>query len=306
LRNLAVLLDELDRVDEAEQAYRTSQAILEKRLGTEHPNTAQSYVNLASLLDIRRGQAAEAETLYLRALDVRRKTLGPTHRAVGQTLQLMGLFYLNQTRYAESEARYREALEIFVAIDPKHFEVGKVKNGLALVASRQGRYAEAEAKLLEVESLFREVLGEKHPFTWMAMGNRAFQIARQGRLSEAEKLQRTVLERLRALNGADSGEALDAESALAETIRASGRPAEALEMHRRVLAKQREMLGKNGGATLALGEFQIAADLLARGRAEDRAEARTLLESASAALSKRSPPHWRMPEVTAASAKLGR
>jgi serine/threonine-protein kinase len=303
LRNLAVLLDELDRVDEAERAYRASQATLEKKLGTEHPNTAQSYVNLASLLDIRRGQAAEAESLYRRALDARRKALGPTHRAVGQTLQLMGLFYLNQARYAESEARYREALEIFRAIEPKHFEVGKVKNGLALVASRQGRYAEAESRLQEVETLFREVLGESHPFTWMAMGNRAFQVAQQGRLADAEKLQRTVLERLRTLNGIDSGEALDAESALAETIRRSGRPEEALPMHRRVLEKERAMLGKNGGATVALGEFQVAADLLAVGRPEDRPEARTLLDSAAASLSKRSPPHWRMAEVVAASAK---
>jgi len=297
LRNLAILLDELDRVDEAERAYRTSQAILEKKLGPEHPNTASSYVNLASLLDIRRGQADEAESLYRRALDARRKALGPAHRAVGQTLQLMGLFYLNQARYEESEARYREALEIFRAIDPKHFEIGKVKNGLAMVASRRGRYAEAEAGLREVETLFREVLGESHPFTWMAMGNRAFQIAQQGRLAEAERMQRTVLERLRALNGVDSGEALDAESALAETVRRSGRPEEALPMHRRVLAKEREMLGKRGGATIALGEFQVAADLLAIGRREDRAEARTLLDSASAALSKQSPPHWRMPEV---------
>ena len=302
-RNMAVLLDELDRVDEAERAYRTSQAILEKKLGPEHPNTAQSYVNLASLLDIRRGQAAEAEALYLRALEARRKALGPTHRAVGQTLQLMGLFYLNQARYEESEARYREALAIFRAIDPKHFEVGKVENGLAMVASRQGRYAEAEAGLQEVETLFREVLGESHPFTWMAMGNRAFQIARQGRLAEAEGLQREVLEHLRSLNGADSGEALDAESALAETIRQNGRPQEALPMHRRVLEKERAMLGKSGGATIALGEFQVAADLLAIGRPKDRAEARALLDAAAAELSKRSPPHWRMAEVVAASAK---
>jgi tetratricopeptide (TPR) repeat protein len=215
----------------------------------------------------------------------------------------MGLFYLNQARYDESEARYREALAIFRAIDPKHFEVGKVKNGLALVASRRGRYAEAEAQLLEVETLFREVLGESHPFTWMTMGNRAFQIARQGRLAEAERLQRTVLERLRALNGPDSQEALDAESALAETLRRMGRPEEALPMHRRVLAKQREMLGKTGGATVALSEFQVAADLLAIGRPEDRAEARTLLDSATAVLSKQSPRHWRMAEVVAASAR---
>jgi eukaryotic-like serine/threonine-protein kinase len=303
LRNLAVLLDELDRVDEAERAYRTSQEILEKKLGTEHPNTAQSYVNLASLLDIRRGRADEAESLYRRALDVRRKTLGRGHRAVGQTLQLMGLFYLNQARYEESEARYREALDIFRAIDPKHFEVGKIRNGLALVASRRGRYAEAEARLAEVEAFFREVLGEKHPFTWQAMGNRAAQIALQGRLGEAERLQRTVLAKLQELNGADSGEALDAESGLAETLRRSGRPGEALAMHRRVLEAQRKILGERSPA-LAIARYQVAADLVAIGRPEDRPEARKLLDGSLAALRQRSPKHWRIPEVLAVDAAL--
>ncbi len=144
LRNLGVLLDELDRVDEAEKAYRDSQAVLVKQLGPDHVNLGYSYVNLAVLLGSRRGQAAEADALYKRTLEIRRKALGPNHPTVGQALQLTGLFYLNQGRLEESEAAYREALALFSGIDPKHFEVGKCMNGLALIASRRGRYAEAE------------------------------------------------------------------------------------------------------------------------------------------------------------------
>ena len=234
LRNLGVLLDELDRVDEAEKAYRDSQAVLTKRLGPEHANLGSSYANLAVLLG-RRGKTQEAEALYKRSLEVRRKTLGPNHPMLGQTLQLTALFYLNQERLDESEATYREALALFRGINPKHFEVGKCLNGLALIASTPGRYGEAEKTMQEVEALFREVLGEKHSFTWQVRGNRASQIVLQGRLEEAEPMQREVAEKLAALNGKDSAEAVDARARLGETLRLRGRPAEAEPIHREAL-----------------------------------------------------------------------
>jgi len=106
LRNLGVLLDEIDRVDEAEKAYRDSQAILIRQLGPDHVNLAYSYLNLASLLSLRRGNAIEAEELYKKTLAIRKKQLGPTHPTVGQALQLTGLFYLNQGRLDESLNRW--------------------------------------------------------------------------------------------------------------------------------------------------------------------------------------------------------
>ena len=111
LRNLGVLLDEIDRVDEAEKAFRDSQAILVRQLGPDHVNLGYSYVNLAVLLGARRNQPAEAEELYKKTLAIRKKELGPKHPTVGQALQLTGLFYLNQGRLDESEAATRELFE---------------------------------------------------------------------------------------------------------------------------------------------------------------------------------------------------
>jgi serine/threonine protein kinase/tetratricopeptide (TPR) repeat protein len=303
LRNLGVLLEELDRLDEAERAYRSSQTVLEKRLGPDHVNLGQSYLNLAVLLD-RRGRSGEAEPLYRRAYDVRRKALGASHPAVGQTLQLTALFYLNQGRLDESEAAYRQALALFGAIDPKHFEVGKCLNGLALIEARRGRYADAEATLSRVEALFAEVLGEDHPFTWQVRGNRAEQIARQGRLEEAEAIQRTVAAKLAELNGPESAEAIEAGSRLGETLRRLGRGGEAVSLHRRALEAQRRLLGDEN-VTVALALFQLGADLAALGGAEDRAEARRLLDQSLATLEKQSPPHQRLSEVRAARKALG-
>ena len=303
LRNLGVLLDELDRIDEAEKAYRDSQAILVRQLGPDHVNLGYSYVNLAVLLSIRRGQAAEAEELYKHGLEIRRKALGSKHPTVGQALQLTALFYLNQGRLEESEATYNEALALFRGIDPKHFEVGKCMNGLALVASRRGRYAEAEKIMEEVEALFREVLGEKHSFTWQVRGNRASQIQFQGRLEEAETLEREVAAKIEELNGKDSSEAVDARSRLGETMRLRGRVDEALPLHRESVAVVLRLEGEKS-PWLAVERYQLAADLIAVGGSENLAEARRLLDQSLATLEKKSPPHQRLAEIQAASAKL--
>ncbi len=304
LRNLAVLLDELDRVDEAEKAYRDSQAVLVKQLGPDHANLGYSYINLAVLLGARRGQAAEADALYKRGLEIRRKALGSKHPTVGQALQLTGVFYLNQGRLEESEAAYAEALAIFRAIDPKHFEVGKCLNGFALIASRRGKYAEAEKIMEEVEALFREVLGEKHSFTWQIRGNRASQIKLQGRLEEAESLEREVAAKIEELNGKDSSEAVDARSRLGETLRMRGRVDEALPLHRQSVEVVLRLEGEKS-PWLAVERYQLAADLIAAGGSENLAEARRLLDQSLATLEKKSPPHQRLAEIQAASAKLG-
>ena len=255
------------------------------------------------LLD-RRGKSEEAEKWFLRSLEVRRKALGPDHRVVGQTLQLLALFYLSQARLDESKANYRQALALFRAIEPKHFEVGKCLNGLALVASRRGRYAESEATLYEVIVLFDEVLGPKHTFSWQARGNRAEQIALQGRLAEAETIQREVAAKLVEINGPDSYEAGGRRG------RGSARPcARKAARPRRFRSTARasstsESSTARSHVAVALARYQVAADLIALGRAEDRAEARRLLDASLAVLEKKTPPHPRLAEVKAASARL--
>ena len=208
---------------------------------------------------------------------------------LGQTLQLTALFYLNQGRLDESEATYREALALFRAINPKHFEVGKCKNGLALIASRRGRYAKAEKTMVEVEALFREVLGEKHPFTWQVRGNRASQIALQGRLEEAEAIEREVAAKLEELNGKDCQEAVDArvaargDAAPARPRRRGPARAPGGARRRRQDGRGDEHLGRDAALPGRRGSPGA-------GRAEDRAEAQTPSRQALAVLEKQSPP----------------
>ncbi len=265
------------------------------RLGAEHPALGQSYLNRAVLLE-RRARFGEADRLFRRSLEVRKTSLGPAHVATGQTLQLYALFCLNQGRLDESEAYYKAALAIFQGVDPKHFEVGKCTNGLALIASRRGDHARAEALLGEVVALFREVLGEKHPFVWQSTSNLAEQVALQGRLREAEALQRTAVAKLEEVGGPDGRETSEARARLGAILRGCGRLDESEAELRRALAAQTKLFGDESLA-VALTRYELGATLAKKPGDAPRAEARALLAGSAATYRKLKPDHPRLPAV---------
>lgn len=301
-RNLCVLLDELNRLEEAEVACRDSQGVLERHLGAEHANLGQSYLNTAELL-YRRGKMAEAETLYRRALDVRKKTLGEKHPATGQNTQLLALFLLNQGRLDEAEAAYREALALFTAIDPKHFEVAKCRNGLGLIESWRGHYAASEAILRDVVASLRSSLGDSHHFVWLAIGNVAEQVALQGRLAEAERMQREVVAKLEETRGKEMEEVGTALSRLSETLRRRGAFAEAATCARRSLAIQTKIAGPEQLA-VALASYQLGAALAASPEPEKGREAAELLARSAALYRKLKPDHPRLKDVVLTQERL--
>jgi tetratricopeptide (TPR) repeat protein len=68
---------------------RDALAIHEKAFGPEHPDTAESLNNLATLL-LDQGDFAGAQPLFERALAIREKALGPEHPDTAQTLSNLG------------------------------------------------------------------------------------------------------------------------------------------------------------------------------------------------------------------------
>lgn len=178
------------------------------------------------LLD-RRGRYDEAEALFRRALDNRRRHFGDHHVQTGQTLQVWGHFLTERGRLDEAEHAGREALAIFQAANPTHFEVGKCLNGLGVVAAKRGDAAGAERLYRAAITNYGTSLGRDHPFFWWTSGSLSKAIAAQGRLAEAEALQREVLAALERVSGAESADAQWALELLAETLRLEGRGAEA-------------------------------------------------------------------------------
>ena len=80
-------------------------------MGTDHPDTATSLNNLASLYQAQ-GKYAEAEPLFQRALAISEQQLGKDHPDTASSLNNLAGLYQAQGKYAEAEPLYQRALAI--------------------------------------------------------------------------------------------------------------------------------------------------------------------------------------------------
>ncbi len=86
-----IYLDE-GQYAQAQPLFEQTLSIKERSLGPEHPDTATSLDNLASLYkDV--GQDVQAQPLYKRALAIREKVLGPEHPDTATSLDNLAELY---------------------------------------------------------------------------------------------------------------------------------------------------------------------------------------------------------------------
>ncbi|SLM36175.1 kinesin light chain 1 [Lasallia pustulata] len=86
----------------------------------DNRNALDAVQNLG-ILYADQDKMAEAEAMYLRALEGYEKAWGPEHTLTLDTVNNLGNFYENQGKMAEAEAMYRRALEGYEkAWGPEH------------------------------------------------------------------------------------------------------------------------------------------------------------------------------------------
>ena len=114
LNNLARLLQDTNRLAEAEPLYRRALAIDEASFGPDHPNVARDLNNLARLLQDT-NRLAEAELLMRRSLAID----GPDHPDVAIDLNNLAELLQATNRLAEAEPPMRRHLAIFIDFERK-------------------------------------------------------------------------------------------------------------------------------------------------------------------------------------------
>lgn len=106
-------------------------AITEQSQGTQHPHTAISLNNLASLYE-KLGRYGDAEFLYKRSLAINEKVQGPEHPDTAASLNNLMLLYARQSRYGEAELLLKRSLVISEKVHgPGHPETAVSLNNLA-------------------------------------------------------------------------------------------------------------------------------------------------------------------------------
>jgi tetratricopeptide (TPR) repeat protein len=92
---------------------------------------AARLLNQAGYYCAERAQYAEAEPLFIRALSVYEKVLGPDHPDVATSLNNLAFLYDSQGRYAKAEPLYERSLSIYEkALGPDHPTTAIIRGNL--------------------------------------------------------------------------------------------------------------------------------------------------------------------------------
>ena len=127
----------------------------------------------------------------MRALEIRRNALGPSHRLVAQSLNHLAALNESIGEYAKAETMLVQARDIRKAtLGERHSLYAITLQNLASLYYRAGKLDKAEPLLIEANKIWKETRGEKHPQYAQSLHNLASVYDALQRLKEAEPLYR--------------------------------------------------------------------------------------------------------------------
>ncbi|KAH7418662.1 hypothetical protein BKA64DRAFT_691181 [Cadophora sp. MPI-SDFR-AT-0126] len=198
------------------------------------------------------GKLAEAEEMYIRALEGCEKALGPDHTSTLDTVNNLGMLYKDQGKLAKAEKMYIRALQgREEALGPDHTSTLQTVNNLGILYKDQGKLVEAEQIYIRALQGKEKALGPDHTSTLDTVHNLGFLYSDQGKLVEAEKMYIRALEGCEKALGPDHTSTLGTVNNLGMLYKDQGKLAEAEKMYIRALEGFEEALGPEHTSTLS-------------------------------------------------------
>ena len=266
--NLAMLLQHINRLGEAELMMRRALEINEVAIGKHHPTVATCLNNLATLLqDTNRFE--EAEPLTRRAQEIDEAVFGKQHLNVAIDLNNLAQILMNTSRIEEAEPLMRRALEISVAASgEQHPTVATRLNNLASLLKHTNRLEEAEPLMRRALEINVAAFGEQHPTVANCISNLANLLQHTNRLGEAERMIRRALEISVAAFGGQHPTVAVRLNNLATLLHDTNRVGEAEPLMRRAVEIGEAAFGKEH-PTVATYVGNLATLLMDTNRAEE-------------------------------------
>ena len=128
--------------------------------GNVSPEYAEAIANLGFLYNVD-CRYSEAESLYKKALEMKRYLYEGDHQELATSINNIAWFYLNMGRYDEAEPLFKETLDMSRRLfKGDHLHLATVINNMALFYNGRGRYAEAETLYKESLEMFKRLFRE--------------------------------------------------------------------------------------------------------------------------------------------------
>jgi tetratricopeptide (TPR) repeat protein len=276
LDDLALVLREQGRFDEATEIAERTLAVRSRIFGPDHPDTLTAAGTLAAVY-ASLGRLGPAEDLYARTLDIQRRVIGPVHPDTLSTMNDLGVLHDKQSRYREAEELLTATLQLRRrTLGNDATATLSTMNNLAMAYAHEGRSSEAGELFSEVLATQRRVLGDEHPDTLAAMNNLALTYASESRFEDAEAVHRRALTLRREVLGPEHPDTVVSMTNLASAYAAWGRNEQAEHLDRAALDIRMHTLGPEHPDTL-VSMNNLAVLLRDEGRYE---EAEPLLRQA--------------------------
>jgi tetratricopeptide (TPR) repeat protein len=260
-----------DRWDEAIGQAEERLALFAKVLGPKHSETVNvewrlktlrrvapmpkndrdAYRSLDDVTDqagalFAQGKYAQAQPLFEKALEIRRRLLTDDHPDTATSYNNLAADLNVQAKYAAAEPLFGKALEIRrKLLGDDHPEVASVYNNMSMNLTTQGKYAQAQPLIEKSLEIRQRTLTDNHPDTAQGYANLAVVLSHQGKYAQAQPLYEKALEISRRLLTDNHPQTALSYNNLALNLKNQGDYARAQPLFEKALEIRRRLLSDN-------------------------------------------------------------
>ena len=132
------------------------------------------------------GKYAQAQPLFEKALEIRRRLLTDDHPDTAASYNNLAINLNAQGKYAQAQPLFEKALEIHRRLlTDDHPDTATSYNNVAFNLDAQGKYAQAQPLYEKALEINRRLLTDDHPDTALSYNNLASNLNAQGKYSES-------------------------------------------------------------------------------------------------------------------------
>ena len=237
------VLLEMGTFEEGKRHFEHSLDLQLQFLGSQHPDVACSYNNLANILGDQ-GDLKQAKEYHERALAIMQQTLGPQHPDVASSYNNLATVLSGQGDLKKAKEYFERALAIREqTLGTQHPHVASSYNNLANVLGDQGDLKQAKEYHERALAIRQQTLGPQHPNMATSYDNLATVLRRQGDLKQAKEYHEDALAIRQQTLGPQHHVVANSYNNLGTVLRLQGDLKQAKEYHERALAIRKQALG---------------------------------------------------------------
>jgi tetratricopeptide (TPR) repeat protein len=230
----------LDRAAARVEGRFASQPLVEASI---RETIGSSYIDLALF--------PQAQVQLERALAIRRRQQGETHRDTIGAMVSLAAVYERNGKLPQAEELYKKVLDLDQRRNsPPDSATVRAMNGLAVTYADEGRFSDSAALLERAVPLEKQLEGENSLQTLRAMGNLAATYDVLGEHDKARVLLVDTVDRKRRALGEQHPETLDSMTNLAGVYEEAGDYGQAEALLLPTLAGYRQVLGDKHPSTI--------------------------------------------------------